>query len=337
MFSSRGIKFYYLKFLRKVRNLMLNEKSREFLIFLFFFMISTGFWLLQTLKNDFEAELSVPVKLKNVPNNVVITLDPVADVKVTVKDKGTVLLNYMLGKNFFPITLDFAEYKNRGNHVTIYRNEFEKRILNQLSASTKLINVKPDTLDYIYSFGKSKRVPVKLQGNIIAGRQYYVSDTLYSPSYVLVYAPSAILDTITAAYTRKINLKDITDTIRLHTSISTVKGAKFVPNTVDVTFPVDVMTEKTVFVPLKGVNFPPDKMLRTFPSNLKIIFQVGLTRFKSITADDFILNVSYEELLKNGSDKYRIKIKSLPAGVTHVRIVPDQVDFLIEQVAAYGY
>jgi len=316
---------------------MLNEKSRECLIFLFFFMISPSFWLLQTLKNNFETELSIPVKLKNIPADVVVTSDPVTEIKVTIKDKGTVLLNYMLGKSFIPITLDFAEYKNRGSHVIIYRNEFEKKILNQLSVSSKLINVKPDNLDYIYSIGKFKRVPVKLRGNIIVGRQYYISDTLYSPSYVLVYAPSKILDTITAAYTQSINLNDVTDTVRLRASIYKIKGAKFVPNTVDVRFPVDVVTEKTVFVPLKGVNFPPDKMLRTFPSKVKVIFQVGLARFKSISADDFILNVSYEELLKNGSDKYKIKIKSLPAGVNHVRIVPDQVDFLIEQVAAYGY
>ena len=61
-------------------------------------------------------------------------------------------------------------------------------------------------------------------------------------------------------------------------------------------FPVDIYTEKTVEVPLHGINFPADKALRAFPSKVQITFQVGLKRFRSIKADDFVINVSYEEL-----------------------------------------
>jgi hypothetical protein len=71
MFIERNIKFFYLKIFRRVRNFLLSEKSRKVLIFLFFFFISSGFWLLQTLKNNFEIELAIPVKLKNVPNDAV--------------------------------------------------------------------------------------------------------------------------------------------------------------------------------------------------------------------------------------------------------------------------
>jgi hypothetical protein len=102
------------------------------------------------------------------------------------------------------------------------------------------------------------------------------------------------------------------------------------------TFPVDIYTEKTVEVPLHGVNFPADKVLRTFPSKVQITFQVGLKRFRSIKASDFIINISYEELLKLGSDKYTVKLKSFPSGINQIRIVPEQVDFLIEQITSNG-
>ena len=74
-----------------------------------------------------------------------------------------------------------------------------------------------------------------------------------------------------------------------------------------ISFP-DIYTEKTVEVPLHGVNFPADKALRTFPSKVQITFQVGLKRFRSIKASDFIINISYEELLKLGSDKYTVDL-----------------------------
>lgn len=48
------------------------------------------------------------------------------------------------------------------------------------------------------------------------------------------------------------------------------------PGAVDLTLPVDIYTEKTVEVPLHGVNFPADKVLRTFPSKVQITFKIGL-------------------------------------------------------------
>ena len=329
MFERRNIKYIYLKLSRKIKDFLLSDKSREFLIFLFFFFIAGGFWLLQTLNNDYEAEFSIPVRLKGVPNHVVLTSEPPSELRIKVKDKGTVLLNYMLGKSFFPVNIDFSESKVPDNHVKIYASELEKKIAGQLNVSTRLLSVKPDTLEYIYSTGKSKLVPV-------AGRQYYISDTIYSPDSVLVYAPVAILDTITAAYTQKVNFENVMDTLKQRIALAGVKGAKFVPGAIDLTLPVDIYTEKTVEVLLRGINFPADKVLRAFPSKVQVTFQVGLSRFREVNASDFVVNVSYEELLKLGTDKYTVKLKSLPRGVSHVRIHPEQVDFLIEQLSSDG-
>ena len=296
MLDRRKIRYTYLKLSKKIKDFLLSDKSREFLIFLFFFLIAGGFWLLQTLNNDYEAEFSIPVRVKDLPNNVVLTSEPPSELRVRVKDKGTVLLN----------------------------------------VSSKILSIKPDTLEYIYSEGKSKLVPVRLQGKVTAGLQYYVSDTICNPDSVLVYAPEGILDTITTAYTQKINLENISDTTRQRISLAPLRGVKFVPSSVEATFPVDIYTEKTVEVPLHGINFPADKALRAFPSKVQITFQVGLKRFRSIKADDFVINVSYEELLKLGSDKYTVKLKSFPNGINQIRIVPEQVDFLIEQVSSFS-
>ena len=184
MFDRREIRYTYLKLSKRIKDFLLSDKSREFLIFLFFFLIAGGFWLIQTLNNDYEAEFSIPVGMKDVPNNIVLTSEPPSELRVRVKDKGTVLLNYMLGKSFFPVNLSFPDYKGQNNHVNIFAFEFEKKILIQLNASSKILSIKPDTLDYIYSTGKSKLVPVHFQGKVTAGLQYYVSDTICSPDSV---------------------------------------------------------------------------------------------------------------------------------------------------------
>ena len=320
-----------------MKDFLLSDKSREFFVFLFFFFIAGGFWLLQTLNNDYETEFSIPVKLKGVPNNIVITSEPASELRIKVKDKGTVLLNYMLGKSFYPVTLDFSDYKGVNNHVSVFASQFEKKVLSQLNVSTRLLSMKPDTLEYYYSTGVSKLVPVKLKGSVSAGREYYLSDTIFHPDSVLVYAPANVLDTITAAYTQRVKLEDISDTLRQQVPLLRQKGVKFVPASIEMMLPVDIYTEKTVEVPLRGVNFPADKVLRAFPSKVQVTFQVGLSRFRQIDASDFHIYVSYEELLRLGSDKYTVKLKNVPKGVSHVRFNPEQVDFLIEQVSpGYG-
>ena len=102
MYERRNIKQTFVKTKKKVKDFLLSAKSREFFIFLFFFFMAGGFWLLQTLNNDYETNFSIPVKLKNIPDDVVITSEPASEIRVRVKDKGTVLLNYMLGKSFYP-------------------------------------------------------------------------------------------------------------------------------------------------------------------------------------------------------------------------------------------
>ncbi len=332
MFDLKHIKPSYLRMKRQLKDFLLSEKSREFFIFLFFFFVAGGFWLLQTLNNDYETEFSVPVRLRNVPDNVVITSEPVSKLHVRVKDKGTALLNYMLGKSFYPVSIDFKASQGDDSQVQIFTSHFAKEIASQLKSSTQLLAIKPDTLEYIYSTGAAKRVPVRLQGEVKAGRQYYFPDTLFQPDSVVVYAPADILDTITVAYTQYLRMDQVTDTVNRHLVLQAHKGVKFVPPSIQMTLPVDIYTEKTVEVPLHGINFPADKVLRAFPSKIQVTFQVGVSRFRQITADDFHINVSYEELLQLGANPYTVRLRSIPEGVSHVRFNPTQVDFLIEQV-----
>ena len=175
-----------------------------------------------------------------------------------------------------------------------------------------------------------------MQGKIDLDRQYYISNVIYSPDSVMVYAPQEILDTITTAYTESVLLENMSDTTHRRVSLAKVKGARFIPDFNDVTLMLDVYAEKSVEVPVRGVNFPPDKVLRTFPSKVQVTFQVGLSHFKAITAEDFFIGVTYEELLNNKGEKCPVKLKSVPRYVNHVRLNPQEVDYLIEQQVVFN-
>ena len=331
MFDKQNIHLHCLDISKRIKDFLLAKKSREFLIFLFFMFVSFSFWLLQVLNDDYETEYIVSLRMKDVPDNVVLTSELPSNMKITLKDRGTVLVNYSLGQGLMPLTLDFAEYSDKGNQVRIPSITLAKKITAQLSQSTKLVAIKPDTLEFIYTKGAAKTVPVKICGTITPERQYYVSDTIFSPDSVRVYAPKSILDTITAAYTKTIDFEEVSDTVRRRVSFSSVKGARFIPDYSDLTLKVDVYAEKTVDVPVVGVNFPHDKVLRTFPSKAKVTFQIGLSRFMEVGADDFQVVVDYDDLQNEDGDKCKLQLKEVPKGVKHVRVNPEEMDYIIEQ------
>ena len=74
--------------LEKVRNLLLRILNKQFLIFLFFLILSSVFWLIMTLNETYEKEMTIPLRLAGVPRKVVITDEPDSVVRFTVRDKG---------------------------------------------------------------------------------------------------------------------------------------------------------------------------------------------------------------------------------------------------------
>lgn len=332
MFDTKVIKKHYLIAYRRVRNFLLSDRCREFLIFLFFVFVSTCFWFLQTMNDKYQAVFKIPVRLKDVPKEVVMTSEIPHEVRVKVEDRGTVLLNYMLGRTFFPIVFNFEEYRDKGGHVQIPVADVVRKITSQLNNSTRLVGIRPDTLEFIYSQGEAKKIPVAINGTISAGRQYYVSGTRVSPDSVTVYAPKDLLNSLTVAYTAPFVAKDLTDTMKIHVRLQKLRGVKFIPETADVTVCTDMYSEKTLEIPVVGLNFPPGKLLRTFPSKVQVTFQVGLKDFKAASPEDFFIGVSYEELLENKSDRIVLNIKKQPEYASHVRMNPTAVEYLIEQL-----
>lgn len=309
--------------------------NKQFLIFLFFLALSSVFWIFQTLNETYEEDFQVPLELRNVPSNVVITTDLPENLHILLHDKGSQLLAYRYTRQFKPVVVDYNTYSNPSGHVSILGNELQRQIAAQLLPGTQMLGLKPDTLDFYYNFGQFKRVPIRPLGEVRAGRLYSLAKTVYSEDSVTVYASREQLDTITAAYLQPFNLRNLTDTTHVKSNFVKVKGAKFVPAQIGVTFCIDRLVEKTIQVPVQQVNFPASKQLRTFPATVKVTFQVGMGLYRKITSENFVLVVNYEDLLKNKSTYCHLSLKTIPEGVSHVRISPQDVEYVIEEIPDY--
>lgn len=321
------------RFYLKTRKFLSYLLDKNFLVFLFFLALSAAFWLFLALDDEYEREFAVSLKLKNVPQNVVITTDLPKAFHVVLKDRGTQLINYRYA-GLPTINLDFRNYDQQSGHVTFPMTEITKVLSQKLVGTTKIVSYKPDRLEYFYNHGFNTNLPVRLNNKIKAEPFYGISSVRIKPDSVKVYAPQEILDTMMQVVTRPLILDNLSESTTANVELNPVKGAKFVPSSVKVQIAVDQMTEKTVAVPVRWVNFPASKTLRTFPAKVNIIFQISMGMYRKITADDFVLVVNYEDLLNQTDGKVHLALKTVPSGISHVRIVPNTVDFLIEDVAA---
>ena len=198
-----------------MRKFLLAFANKKFLIFLFFLFLSTIFWLSIALNEVVEKEISVPIRLVNVPQNAVITMPLPDSVRVTLRDKGFALLSYLYGDKLHSIAINFLTYTNKNANIgQVPNTDIQKYILQYLYASTHLISIKPDKFDFYYNYGLSKRVSIRLKGTIRTASGYYLSQVRFNPERVTIYASKHLLDSITHIYTQPLHIKNMVDTIQ---------------------------------------------------------------------------------------------------------------------------
>ena len=146
------------------------------------------------------------------------------------------------------------------------------------------------------------------------------------------YASTEKLDSITTMYTEQLNYANFRDTLFVNVHLARNKGVKTVPDMVKVGFFTDVLTDEEIEgVPIQGINMPPGKVLRTFPSRVPVHFVAGASVYKNLSYEDFTVVADYKEMKANPSEKCRIYLKKAPPGISRARLSIDAVDYLIEE------
>lgn len=315
-----------------VRNFLFSSANREFLTFFFFLVLSTIFWLMTALNETYEREIGVPAYLVNIPKNVVVTSDMEDTVRVTVRDKGFALLAYTYGEGIRPINVNFQSAITRqSGYGVVSSQELMKMINQRFSGSSKIVQVKPDRLDFYYNYGLSRQVSVKMSGHVVPGKSFYLARTRFWPEKVTVYGSKQALDSLRFVKTVPINITNFNDTVLRTVALETIKGVKIVPNTVRIGLYPDILTEENIEVPITAINMPEGKVLRTFPQRVTVNFIVGASMFRSISPEQFAVVVDYNEIIDHPSDKCSIHLRETPQGVRNARLKMTQVDYLIEE------
>ena len=315
----------------KVKTVLVLLRSKSFLTFLFFLTLSTAFWCFEAFKEVNTVEISVPLRLTNIPENVVVTTELPKDVRITLRDKNSSLFFYRYFQTMAPVEIDFSHYANPSCHVRLPKEDVRRGLKSNFETSTELLGLRPDTLEYFYSYGTSKTVDTRLQGKLAPADGYYIVRQELHPALATVYATERQLDTISAALTLPYYHTDLTESFSTQIYLQDVKGAKFLPDTVRLSVEVDRLVEKTLALPVQPLNFPEDVRLRTFPMKVNVTFQVGMKEFRNVTEADFKLVLDANDLTDPTANTCAVRIVEQPAAAFRLRLSQSEVEFLIEK------
>lgn len=317
--------------LRFLKRLLFSQTNKELVVFLFFLALSGVFWLQTTLNEVYEREFSIPVTVVGLPKNAVLTSDETDTVRMTIRDKGFTLLTYMYGDILKKVNLNFKTYSKSNGTGVVTAAELQKLVYQQLANGSRITSVKPDKLEFYYNYGAKKVVPVRWRGRVMPEEMYFISRVAYHPDSVTVYASREKLDSINIVYTEPLNYANFRDTLTLNCHLAKMKGVKLTPDEVRVTFCTDVLTEEHIEgVPIKAINMPVGKSLRTFPAKVAINFVTGVNVYRNLKPTDFTVVVDYNEIIDHPTEKCRIYLKNVPRGISRARLEINAVDYLIE-------
>ena len=314
-----------------VSDFVFSNTNKDFLVFLFFLGLSGIFWLSLTLNETYEREFSIPVSVVDIPKNAVLTSDEVDTIKMTIRDKGIVLVAYQYGDYLNRLRIPFKNYTRNNGSGSVPASELQKLVYQNLVSSSKITACKPDKLEFFYNYGTHKKVPVRWSGRVIPEELYFISRVDYSPDSVTVYASDEKLDSINIIYTETLNYANFRDTLTITCQLAKLKGVKVVPDKVKINFFTDVLTEENIEgVPIQGINLPEGKVLRTFPAKVTVSFVTGVSVFRNLRPEDFTIVADYNEIKRHPSEKCRITLKNVPPGISRARLDVTLVDYLIE-------
>jgi hypothetical protein len=319
------------KLLQVVREFVFSKTNKDFLLFLFFLALSGIFWLSLTLNETYEHEFAIPVSVVDIPKNAVLTSDEVDTIKMTIRDKGIVLMAYQYGDYLKRLRVPFKHYTRNNGTGSVPATELQKLLYQNLISSSKIISSKPEKLEFFYNYGTNKKVPVRWSGRVIPEELYFISRVDYSPDSVTVYASDDKLDSISMVYTETLNYANFRDTLSITCHLAKLKGVKVVPDRVKINFYTDVLTEENIEgIPIQGINLPEGKVLRTFPAKVTVSFVTGVNVFRNLHPEDFIVVADYNEIKRHPTEKCRLTLKNVPPGISRARLDVTLVDYLIE-------
>ena len=303
-------------------------------VFSFFLVLSVIFWFINALSKEYVTTINYPVRYSDLPTGETLIGDSPDYLSLKISAHGYTILRHKLSSKYIPISFSVSSFSinmsNTEDSVFYIQTRYAREHLGaQLSPDIQILEVKPDTLYFRFASIIKKQLPVIANISAEPDRQMIIKGLpITDPDSVLVSGPDYIIDTLEAIYTRFKNIGVISQTTERLIDLDIPEQLTLNHNRAKVTIGIERFTEKTIPVPIEVLNLPDSIKLITFPSDIEINCQVGLSNFPNVQPAMFRASVDFNESY-TGTGNLTGTLKNQPEFVSSVKFSPKKFEFLI--------
>jgi len=287
-------------------------------------------WLCITLSNPYNYTVKRVLNYRNIPQKRSFHSLQSDTVDVTIKGTGWQMLYTMMHGSSNALQVDLSPLST-GNFVVLGAQQTQ---ITDGNANHDVVNFNPDTLYFDFLNRMVKRVPIKLLSNISYQQQFaQANNPILRPSYITIVGPTDRLSKITEWDTDSLIVKKASETIRTRLNLQSVNEGNITiyPKAVDVVYPVDEFTEKTLEIPVKLVNNPDFYSVKVFPQKVTITFITSLRRYAETDEDYFEAQADLNLWKNNGYNTLPIKLTRIPPFCKVISVDPQNIDFIVKK------
>lgn len=293
--------------------------------------LAVASWLFMALNNRYTYNAKTVLIYKNFPSSRAFHPLQSDTVDLQIEGSGWQLLFSRLRIKPQSIAVNLEPLNKRD--FIVFSNQI-KSLNSQFASTQKIISVRPDTLYFDFTKRSVKKVPIKLVKKISYATQFGQSDEVQlTPTYVTVTGPLEDLKKIEYWDTDTVILNNLSNsaTVRVAMQQTQLKNINIYPSAVEVKFPVDEFTEKTIEIPLKIINNKSYNSISLYPKKVKVTFLVALAQYSQVDESFITAAVDVHEWKNEHHSQFTVKIIDFPDYCKLVSIVPNKVDFIVEK------
>lgn len=311
------------------KKIKVNFKFNTFLVFL---LLSMLFWMLIKLSKSYTDEVIFNVDYINFPSDKVLQAEPLSSINASIVSSGFNLMSYNLNNKSIQLDLNDLEFNNKQYYYLPNKHLLELKA--QLEPETSINSIVQDTIFFKLGANKNKKIPVVLDVDVTFKLGYdYVDKILLSPDSVEISGPELQLDTIKSIKTKLLKLNEVSSDIDEKVRLDTGNHPQLILSHefVNVNSKVDKFTEGSLKIPVIIKNLPKGYSITTLPDEVTVIYKIGLSNFNKITVDNFKVVCDYNDTSNNNLTYLIPKIEEQSILITSVKVVPNKIEFLIQE------
>jgi YbbR domain-containing protein len=205
----------------------------------------------------------------------------------------------------------------------------------QLGGSMKVEKILPDTVTFVFDQKSQKIVPIKLNLSYSFAKQYQLNGKIkVIPSNIIIRGPKSVLNDINFLETELKAINHIGSTKRhiIQLKANENQAVDYGIKSVVAEIPVEKYTEAEISLPIKMKNVPFGYVIKTFPPQVKVKYNVSLQNYNSIKPDQFIVEADLAEKNDISNNRIKVRLTQLPSSISKAKILNPTVEFIMRKL-----